>query len=172
MNFRDELNEICRTPEEVAAEKSSKEYKEGEKSASLTHNYIKDEIRKRVKSGEYEIVDGRKCVKFYYDKNNLLLFDSRPKKSEYRINKSFFNRMGDYRAKTYYEIYDMDYYNGFMKTFNELNEKDNIHAEIIGLYDCKNLGRKLEFDPVEGAVLGQPASLDRFSVVVKCEITF
>ena len=89
MNFRDELNEICRTPEEVAAEKSSKEYEKGEKSASLTHNYIKDEIRKRVKSGEYEIVDGRKCVKFYYDKNNLLLFDSRPKKSEYRINKSF-----------------------------------------------------------------------------------
>ena len=42
MNFRDELNEICRTPEEVAAEKSSKEYKEGEKSAVFfTHNYIR-----------------------------------------------------------------------------------------------------------------------------------
>ena len=127
MNFRDELNEICRTPEEAAAEKSSKEYKEGAECATYVHSCIKDEIRKRVKNGEYEIVDGRKCVKFYYDKNNLLLFDSRPKKSEYRINKSFFNRMGNYRLK--YLIDDMDYYyNGFMKTFNELNEKDNIQC--------------------------------------------
>lgn len=172
MNFRDELNETYRTPEEVAAEKGSKEYEEGVKSAGLVHGYIKDEIRKKVKNGEYEIVDGRKCVKFYYDKSILLLFYSRPKSFKCRINKSFFNRTGDFRQKVYYEICDLDYYNGFMKTFNELNEKDYIHAKIVGLYDCKNLGRKLEFDPVEGAVLGQPASLDRFSVVVKCEITF
>ena len=47
MNFRDELNEISRTPEEVAAEKSSKEYKEGAECATYVHSYIKDEIRKR-----------------------------------------------------------------------------------------------------------------------------
>ena len=62
MNFRDELNEICRTPEEAAAEKSSKEYKEGAECATYVHSCIKDEIRKRVKNGEYEIVDGRKCA--------------------------------------------------------------------------------------------------------------
>lgn len=90
MNFRDELNETYRTPEEIAAEKGSKEYEEGVKSAGLVHGYIKDEIRKKVKNGEYEIVDGRKYVKFYYDKSILLLFYSRPKSFKCRINKSFF----------------------------------------------------------------------------------
>ena len=55
-----------------SAEKSSKEYKEGAECATYVHGYIKDEIRKRVKNGEYKIVDGKKHVKFYTDKDTFL----------------------------------------------------------------------------------------------------
>ena len=90
-SFQNELSEICRTPEEVAAEKSSKEYKEGSEAATYVHNHIKNKIRKMVKNGEYEIVDGKKRVKFYTDKDTFPFgLYGHPVIRDFRVNKSFF----------------------------------------------------------------------------------
>lgn len=173
MNFRDELNEICRTPEEVAAEKSSKEYKEGAECATYVHSYIKDEIRKRVKNGEYEIIDRKKHVKFYTDKDTFPFgLYGHPVIRDFRVNKSFFNKLGDYRVKAYYNIFDIDYYHGFMDTFTKLIEEDHIHVEIIGFYDKPNSIHNVEFVPTDGVVFDSAVSKYNFSILGKCEITF
>lgn len=173
MNFRNELNEISRTPEEVAAEKSSKEYKEGAERATYVHSYIKDEIRKRVKNGEYEIIDRKKHVKFYTDKDTFPFgLYGHPVIRDFRVNKSFFNKLGDYRVKVYYNIFDIDYYHGFMDTFTKLIEEDHIHVEIIGFYDKPNSIHNVEFVPTDGVVFDSAVSKYNFSILGKCEITF
>lgn len=171
MSFLDELNEISRTPEEVAAEKKIESYEDGKKNAAMTIYHIKNTIREKAKNGDYEIICGNKYMNFYLDDlyTPSYLY-GKPKKYEYRENVGFFNRSGDYRVRVHYNIIDHDWYYGYMDTFNQLLQEENIKAEVVGVFEDST--HKIEFNPLDGIVLERKVFDIDFSIRLKCSIEF
>lgn len=170
MSFLDELNEISKTPEEAAAEKKMELCEDGKNCAIRTVDHIKDTIREKAKNGDYEVICENKYMSFYLDDLYVpACLYKKPKKYEYRENAGFFNR-GDYCVRVYYAIYDYDWYHAFMDMFNQLTQKENIKAKVIGVFEDSS--HKIEFDPLEGIVLKRKVIDIDFSIRIKCNIEF
>ena len=72
--------------------------------------------------------------------------------------------------RVYYNIYDQDYYYGYMDTLNQLSKKENIKAEVVGVFEDST--HKIEFNPLEGIVLERKVFDIDFSIRLKCSIEF
>ena len=59
---------------------------------------------------------------------------------------------------------------GYMDTLNQLSKKENIKAEVVGVFEDST--HKIEFDPLDGIVLERKVFDIDFSIRLKCSIEF
>lgn len=66
MSFRDEINEVIKTPEQVKDEKIKNSVNTGISYAKEDYTNIKNEIKRKAQCGNYEQVGNRRIIKFDY----------------------------------------------------------------------------------------------------------
>lgn len=66
MSFRDEVNALIKTPEQIASEKRSASIINGTNLAKRDFEKLKAEIKRKCQNAEYKIVNGKQIVNFDY----------------------------------------------------------------------------------------------------------
>ncbi|MBQ8246895.1 MAG: hypothetical protein IJZ42_07160 [Lachnospiraceae bacterium] len=66
MSFRDEMNAILKTPEQIASEKRSASVEAARKHAQVDYDCVKRIIKEKCQNGEYKIVGNRRVISFDY----------------------------------------------------------------------------------------------------------
>lgn len=71
MSFRDEVNAIAKTPEQVACEKRNESIDAGVRWAHRDYDELKLAIKRKSQSGEYKIVNGKRVISFDFTEGHI-----------------------------------------------------------------------------------------------------
>lgn len=169
MSFQDELNKASRTPEDVATTEYNENFTDGIYSAELDYPDIKEQLLKMANNGEYQMVNGKRRILFYY-KNNSIQNDFLLKQTVTHLNKTLFNPKGSRADKVYYTLINRPHYEGYMKKLKELAEPDNIKVRTVGLYNYHN--EKIQAFDVSNSFCGFLLLEMYLSLCVECIVEY
>lgn len=129
MNFKDELNQITKTPQQVLDEKWIKESEEIINIAESDYNCIKNKLLEKAKNGGYVIIFNKKRITIRHETNYL-------SKSIKRINKTvtkpkILGTGKNVYGNILYDIKSPKAYDLYLKTINRMAYIDDIKVEPI-----------------------------------------
>ncbi|SHK78210.1 hypothetical protein [Hespellia stercorisuis] len=169
MSFRDELNSVSRTPEEVQKIAQNEEYACGLQSAILDYKEIKEEMLELANSGAYTVLpNGKHQIHMYY-KFSSIQADFQLKRTETRVNKTILNRKGSYAYRMYYVKNNHYHYDAYMEKLKELSKNDDIDVRTVGLYDYHN---NLQVFDINSGFVGFALLENHFSVCIECKTEY
>lgn len=128
MDFKDELNRVSRTFDDIIKLENQEQMKLGIEDAELDYNLIKDELIEKARKGKYQIIDGNRRIVLYYNKSRIK-GDFNLERSSTRLNKSIFNPKGNYATLMKYWIYEK---NGWKRFCNKTKLIFKIVKFLVG----------------------------------------
>ena len=169
MDFKDELNRVSRTIEDITELENQKQMKLGIKDAKSDYKLIKDELLEKARQGKYQIIDGNRRIILYYNKA-VINEDFELSSSSTRLNKSIFNPKGSCATLMKYSLINDIHYDNYMKTMTYLCQKDGIKVKAIGMYNYHDKDIKL-FD-IPGSISGLVMFESQLSVCLECIVEY
>lgn len=135
MSFQDELNQVTQTPEDIKSQKDKQSYTYGVNEAYRAHQEIKKALLECAKEGKYDDYNLKKRITYKYRDGYFLndVLDLRIR--DVFINKSFFNRGGEYAHEARFDMKDSIAFNAYMEKLEELCKNDEIFIELKVYYN-------------------------------------
>lgn len=151
MSFADELNNVTKFPEAVLKETEEKLYKKAIGLCNSDYECIKSMFKSNASNGEYEIVQEKKKIQFYYKGNlgDLLII-----KSEIKTIKKLFS--SDTQFNTIIYAKDRGFFDRYKNELIKLGNQDEIGIDIVGVrFDTFTCSKKViqEFE-IPGKLIG------------------
>ena len=169
MDFKDELNRVSRTFDDIIELENQEQMKLGIEDAELDYKLIKDELIEKARQGKYQIVDGKRRIILYYNKSRIK-GDFNLERSSTRLNKSIFNSKGSYATLMKYSLINDVHYDNYMKTMTNLCQKDGIRVKAVGMYNYHD--KDIKFFDIPGAISGFAIIESELSVCLECIIEY
>lgn len=129
MNFRDELNDLIKTPEQAAKKQRDESVENGIYWAKYDYEGLKKEIKERASKGKYSIKDGKRVISFHY----------------YDV---YVRHLLSIRAARYENVYGIEMERGiryfpndeilidtYIKEMKKLSSMDEIEVKLVGVYN-------------------------------------
>ncbi|GLB26630.1 hypothetical protein LXJ15735_28710 [Lacrimispora xylanolytica] len=123
--FKEELNQITKSPEQVKNEIISMELEAADKSTNISYEIIKQQLLEKAETGQYEFTNGNKIITIDYMDYNLSGCLNHIKRNVF-INKTLFNPHGEYTTENIYSIVKQEYYDFYLSKINKLAKEDGI----------------------------------------------
>lgn len=129
MNFRDELNDLIKTPEQAAKKRRDESIANGIYWAKYDYEGLKKEIKDRASKGKYSIKDGKRIMSFHYHDaylRHLLSIEAARHENVYGIEME--------RGIRYFPNDDI-LIDAYIKEMKKLSSVDKIDIKLVGVYN-------------------------------------
>lgn len=165
MSFRDDVNAVVKTPEQVIDERRKQSIDSGMSCAKKDYENVKDEIKRKSQCGDYKTVGNKRIIKFDY--NHCSVYNFVWMKSEW------FDGIIDKGIQC--ELKDAVALDAYKEELKRLAEEDEIEIHLLYVFRDDN-GSEYSFD-----IPGNYSSVHmrntchvhrRSEYVLRCSFTF
>ena len=167
MGFRDEINAVAKSIEQVTEENKKASITEGRRRAEKDYVEIKKEIREKAQNGEYQIVGDKRIINFDYVYADVYSF----------LKFSHVWHDGILEKGIQWEVKDEFAFNTYKSELKRLSVEDEVDCELLFRFIDAD-GSKYYFKipgvchEVRNRNTCHIMRANRFNMVIKCEFFF
>lgn len=163
MSFKDELQKVTKTKEQI----QQSENNEFVKSIETEYYLIKEKLLDVAKNGQYTVSNGHKIIMLDYKSWILESLILRQHKNII-INKTFFNPSGQSANEVTYSIKDQNKYNILVNTLKRLSKEDDTSITPIML----NYRDDNDFHFIPCKIQGYAATVHSYEPRLRCQVEY